>query len=141
MDIKLHRAHRIGRFINGKTRPIVAKFVYYPDRERVRKASQVLRDTDSVYAVSQQYPKEVQERRRALVPIMKQARLNGSEAYIYALLTNFILINNYTEVRQFHPNLRRQEFQDPQPVLHRELLRVLLDIHTGSRPCGFRHRR
>ena len=80
MDIKLHRAHRIGRFINGKTRPIVAKFVYYP--ERVRKASQVLRDTDSVYAVSQQYPKEVKESRRALVPIMKQARLNGSEAYI-----------------------------------------------------------
>ena len=82
MNIKLHRAHRIGRYANGKTRPKVAKFAYYPDRERARKAAQVLRDTDSVYAVSQQYPKEVQERRRALVPIMKQARLNGSEAYI-----------------------------------------------------------
>ena len=82
LNIKLHRAHRIGRYANGKTRPIVAKFAYYPDRERARKAGQVLRDTVSVYAVSQQYPKEVQERRRALVPIMKQARLNGSEAYI-----------------------------------------------------------
>ncbi|MCG8113229.1 MAG: hypothetical protein N0E59_20955, partial [Candidatus Thiodiazotropha taylori] len=81
-DIKLHRAHRIGRYINGKTRPIVAKFAYYPDRERVRKASSVLRDTESVYGVGQQYPKEVQERRRALVPIMKQARLNGRDAYI-----------------------------------------------------------
>ena len=48
----------------------------------MRKYAQVLRDAGSAYAVSQQYPKEVQERRRALVPIMKQARLNGSEAYL-----------------------------------------------------------
>lgn len=33
MNIKLHRAHWIGRYVNGKTRPIVAKFAYYPDRE------------------------------------------------------------------------------------------------------------
>ena len=81
-DIKLQRVDRIGRFNNGKIRPIVAKFVYYPDRECVRKAGTVLRDSNSVYWVSQQYPKEVQDRRRALVPIIKLARLNGCDAYI-----------------------------------------------------------
>ena len=81
-DMRLQRAHRIGRFINGKTRPIVAKFVLYPDRERVRKASSVLREANSKYGVSQQFPKEIQDRRKALVPIMKQARNEGKDAYI-----------------------------------------------------------
>ncbi|KAH3863997.1 hypothetical protein DPMN_027007 [Dreissena polymorpha] len=36
-EIKLHRAHRIGRYQPNKVRPIVAKFAYYPDKERVRK--------------------------------------------------------------------------------------------------------
>ena len=36
-DIKLHRAHRMGRYTPTKVRPIVAKFAYYPDRELVRK--------------------------------------------------------------------------------------------------------
>ena len=81
-DMRLHRAHRIGRFINGKTRPIVAQFVLYPDRERVRKAGSVLREANSKYGVSQRFPKEIQDRRKALVPIMKQARNEGKDAYI-----------------------------------------------------------
>ena len=81
-DMSVHRAHRIGRFTNGKTRPIVAKFVLYPDRERVRKAGSVLREANSKYGVSQQFPKQIQDRRKALVPIMKQARNEGKDAYI-----------------------------------------------------------
>ena len=79
-EIKLHRAHRIGKFDRTKTRPIVAKFTYYPDREKVREAAPKLRG--SKYGVSQQFPKEIQDKRRALVPIMKQAREEGKEAYI-----------------------------------------------------------
>lgn len=79
-DIKLHRAHRIGKFEPTKTRPIVVKFAYYPDRERVRKSASKLRGTQ--YGVSQQFPKEIMETRRKLVPIMKQARQEGKDAYI-----------------------------------------------------------
>ena len=43
-EIKLHRTHRIGRYYNGKTRPIVTKFAYYPDRERVRKSGAMLKE-------------------------------------------------------------------------------------------------
>ena len=60
----------------------MAKFVLYPDRERVRKAGSVLREANSKYGVSQQFPKEIQDRRKALVPIMKQARNEGKDAYI-----------------------------------------------------------
>ena len=45
-DIKLHRAHRKGTFKRGNTRPIVAKFTNYPDREKVRKAAKNLKGTE-----------------------------------------------------------------------------------------------
>lgn len=79
-EIKLHRAHRMGQYSTNKLRPIVAKFTYFPDREKVRKAANVLGGTK--FGVSQQFPKEVQEKRRTLVPIMKKAKADGKEAYI-----------------------------------------------------------
>ncbi|XP_053395796.1 uncharacterized protein LOC128555965 [Mercenaria mercenaria] len=79
INIKLHRAHRIGKFDNSKTRPVVAKFAYYPDRERVKlRASKLERP----YGISQQFPAEVMSTRRRLVPIMLEARKQGKEAYI-----------------------------------------------------------
>lgn len=79
-EIKLHRAHRIGTYDGTKTRPIVAKFAYYPDRERVRKAGKELKG--SMYGVSEQFPPEIMETRRQLIPELKKARKEGKEAYI-----------------------------------------------------------
>jgi len=61
-------------------RPIVAKFAYYPDKERVRRESKELKGTP--FGISEQYPQEVMEARRRLVPIMKKARSEGKEAYL-----------------------------------------------------------
>ena len=55
-DIKLHRAHRIGRFNKNKTRPIVAKFAYYPDRERVRRSADQLARSEGIV---KQFPHEI----------------------------------------------------------------------------------
>lgn len=79
-EIKLHRAHRMGKYDPTRIRPIVAKFAYYPDRERVRKNASKLRDTN--FGISQQFPKSIMEKRKKLVPIMKAARQNGQDAYI-----------------------------------------------------------
>ena len=68
IHIKLHGAHRMGRFNPTKVRPIVAKFA---DRERVRKSAGKLKNTS--YGISQQFPKEIMDKRRKLVPIMKDA--------------------------------------------------------------------
>lgn len=38
-SVELHRVHRIGRRVHEKTRPIIAKFVQFKDRELVRKAA------------------------------------------------------------------------------------------------------
>jgi hypothetical protein len=37
--IGFHRVHRMGRFVAGRRRPIVAKFVHYQDKEKVRLAA------------------------------------------------------------------------------------------------------
>lgn len=81
-DIKIHRAHRVGAYRADRVRPIVAKFAYFPDREKVRRASKELKGTH--YGISEQFPKEVMDTRRKLMPILKQARDEGKDAYLVA---------------------------------------------------------
>jgi chromosome segregation ATPase len=68
-DIKLDRAHRVGAFRRGSNRPVVAKFNYYKDRERVRKETKNLKGTN--FGVSEQYPKTIQDRRKILLQVKK----------------------------------------------------------------------
>lgn len=79
-DKKIQRAHRVGRYNASKVRPIVAKFAFFPDRERVRKAASNLRGKP--FGISEQFPREIMETRRKLVPIMKKARDDGKEAIL-----------------------------------------------------------
>ncbi|XP_052280800.1 uncharacterized protein LOC127878317 [Dreissena polymorpha] len=78
--IKIHRAHRVGAFRQDKARPIVAKFAFFPDKERVRKAANQLKGTP--FGIAEQYPPEIMEKLRKLVPIMRAAQSEGKEAYI-----------------------------------------------------------
>ncbi|XP_053400069.1 uncharacterized protein LOC123559158 isoform X1 [Mercenaria mercenaria] len=78
--IKVESAQRIGRYDLRKTRPILGKFESYEDKESVRKSAPNLKGTD--FGVSPQYPKEILEKRRSLVPIMKEAKSKGRKAYI-----------------------------------------------------------
>ena len=80
-DIKIDRAHRLGAPKHGKVRPNVAKFNFFQDKELIkRKASKKLQN--SRFSVGDQFPKEVQQRRRLLVPVMKQAQKNGHLAIL-----------------------------------------------------------
>ena len=56
------------------------KFVMFPDRERVRKSSKKLKG--SHFGISEQFPKEMVEARRKLIPELKKARAGNKEAYI-----------------------------------------------------------
>ena len=38
-EIKRHRFHRMGRLNPSKIRPIIAKFPFFPEREKVRKSA------------------------------------------------------------------------------------------------------
>ncbi|XP_060597999.1 uncharacterized protein LOC132751777 [Ruditapes philippinarum] len=87
--IRLQRAHRVGPFKAGKSRPIVAKFTEFHDREKVRRAAKELKGSN--FGISEQFPKEIVEQRRKLIPIMLQARKDGKEAY---LKVDKLYINN-----------------------------------------------
>ncbi|KAK3102973.1 hypothetical protein FSP39_015426 [Pinctada imbricata] len=84
MDIELdptkfHRVHRMGRGGNGKTRPIVAKFVLYKEKELVRKAA-ATKLRGKPYGIGEQYPREINDRRKELYPHYKRAKQQGLKA-------------------------------------------------------------
>jgi hypothetical protein len=78
-SITLQRAHRIGKYNSNKIRPVVAKFAFDPEKELIRANASKL---SKPYGSGQQYPKEVVNTRRHLVPIMLEARSQGKEAFI-----------------------------------------------------------
>ncbi|KAH3778796.1 hypothetical protein DPMN_180267 [Dreissena polymorpha] len=94
-DIKLDRVHRIGPYSNSKTRPIVAKFHDYNDRERVRKQAYV----DAIktelsrrkMGVGIQRPQLYREARQALFPHSKEAEAQHERVRIVG---NKMFVNN-----------------------------------------------
>ncbi|CAB4046058.1 Hypothetical predicted protein, partial [Paramuricea clavata] len=65
--IKLDRSHRMGKKQRGKTRAIVAKFNYFPDKVRVLANAKKLKDTG--IAISE----EIVNIRKKLMPVFKKA--------------------------------------------------------------------
>ena len=75
--MEFDRVHRLGRHDPYKTypRPIIAKFERYRDKEYVRQAApDALFNTD--YGVREQFPQEIEEKRKLLYPVAKTARQN-----------------------------------------------------------------
>jgi hypothetical protein len=74
-------AHRIGRYVPGKIRPIVARLE--PDSKMTLK--RVLKYTklkETPYNVSDQYPQEVKDKRKTLIPDLVKARNEGKTAFL-----------------------------------------------------------
>ena len=61
-ELQRRRVHRLGKPASGKTRPIIARFLRYQDREMVLRALFHLRDPE--FKVLEDYPQEIIERRR-----------------------------------------------------------------------------
>lgn len=76
--IELQRVHRLGKPISGKTRPIIARFLRYQDREMVLRASFHLQDSE--VKVLEDYPQEIIERRRKQIKKLKEAKKSGMKA-------------------------------------------------------------
>ena len=76
-NIVFDRVHRIGRpsfdqnIGRNKPRPIVAKFEKYTDREFIRKEGIELNKLRKGFSVREQYPPEIEDRRRILYPAMR----------------------------------------------------------------------
>ena len=62
------------------SRPLVAKFNLYKERELVRKQWPKLKET--IYYANEQFPKQVVEKRKKLYPRVKKAKETGKTAWV-----------------------------------------------------------
>lgn len=79
--VKIDRAHRVGSYTSGKTRPIVAKFNFYQDKMQIKRNVHEKRESTGI-RVSDQYPKAIQERRKTLIPELIRAKNDGKNAVL-----------------------------------------------------------
>ena len=77
--VSIERAHRIGRRAGGRTRAIIARFLDYNDREAARRAR---KNFPSGITVAEDFPVEVRQARKRLIPEMLEAKRTGHEAWI-----------------------------------------------------------
>ena len=114
-NIEIERAHRVGPRRQGKSRPIVAKFLRFKQKEAIKNAApRALRGTK--FGVNEQFPKEIAERRRQLIPIMKEHKSKGLKATLafdklHTDSATFIVKENSVkriDKRQQHQSPRQQ---------------------------------
>lgn len=80
--IQIDVAHRVGRFVRGKNRPVVARFMNTSSKMRVKSALRNIDLRQTPFNVSEQYPNSVLNRRKELIDVMKMARRDGNRAVL-----------------------------------------------------------
>ena len=76
-DIKFVRVHRLGGK-TGRSRPIIARFHFYPDRDYIWRNRHLLRNTPTV--VKEDLPEPMRKAQDKLFPVYKRAKFDGSKA-------------------------------------------------------------
>ena len=80
-DIEFQRVHRMGkpRMDGNGSRTIIARFLRFPDKEKVFKCGRKLKGTD--YKMFEDIPKQLHELRKQQMDKLKQARKDGKRAF------------------------------------------------------------
>lgn len=82
-EIPMANVHRIGkrdRRLAARPRSIIVKFIHYNDLTKIKKCAKKLQGTH--YGINEQYPPEIEERRKKLYPIAKSARKDRQKAVL-----------------------------------------------------------
>ena len=80
-EIVFHRVHRLGRPRQGvNSRPIIAKFLLYKDKDLVLKNARKLKDTG--FSVSEDFCEATREKRKMLLPHLKRAKAAKQRAFL-----------------------------------------------------------
>lgn len=78
-EISIERAHRIGKpRSDGRPRPIIAKFSFFKEKDYVLSKAPILAGTN--FGVSPDFPKEIVDNRKSLLPHLRAARKRGCAA-------------------------------------------------------------
>ena len=71
-SIKFTRVHRLGKATSGKTRPIIARFHYFPDRDLIWNSKRHLKGSSVI--VREDFPEAIDKDRQKLLPYYLAAR-------------------------------------------------------------------
>ena len=80
--VHIDRAHRSGAFKSDKPRAIIVKFKDTDSKMLVKTAARQFDLKQTPFGVFDQYPPEVQEKRKSLIPIMLKARDERKKAVL-----------------------------------------------------------
>ena len=106
-NIAFDRVHRLGarRRYSDKPRPIVAKFERFTDRETIRKAGMVLNNRpNSTYRVREQFPKEIEDRRKVLYSALYRLKSNPQNRI--SLVRDKLYVNGQLYIPENDPEFR-----------------------------------
>ncbi len=81
-DIKIMRCHKLGKPKKESVRTIICHFLYFGDREKVRKRGFELKNSN--IRMSEDFPKNIVAQRNVLAPIMFEARKQKLKAFLVA---------------------------------------------------------
>ncbi|XP_069125614.1 uncharacterized protein [Argopecten irradians] len=95
-EIVFQVVHRLGKRADGKPRSIVAKFVNRKDRDRVLNAASTKLASKRQFSINEHFPPEINERRRVLYPVFKEAKRNNRQVRLKA-------DKLFIDGQQYHP--------------------------------------
>ena len=91
--IEFQRVHRLGKPNPQKSRPIIARFLRYSDRELVmEQARKHLKDSETLH-VFDDIPKELYDLRKEQIKKLKEARQRGHTAYFSKAHPDKLFVN------------------------------------------------
>ena len=94
-NIRFHAVHRVGREIEGRCRPIIARFISREDRDVVWKNRSRIKNSDNhtnAY-ITEDYARAIQEEGKVLIKAMMKAR-EEQGLHDAKVIGRFLLINN-----------------------------------------------
>lgn len=111
--IQFDKVVRLGnasqRSPDDRPRPIMARFERFTTREKVKRAGAILNKAQKKYKIYEHFPREIEERRKALYPI---ARYYGDMGHKVNLVRDRLYINN----KLYNPdNGRLEQNTAPRP--------------------------
>ncbi|XP_052813593.1 uncharacterized protein LOC128240772 isoform X3 [Mya arenaria] len=151
-NIRFDRVHRSGGPSRlGKPRPIIAKFERFSDRESVREAGVRLNMKKSGFYINEQFPPEMEERRRELYGVMRRYKADPLVADKCKLVRDKLYVGNkvydpvtstlifpkpkYSRSQQYQPPARSFVHERPRTgnIQTLESHPVRLDFSTPNR--------
>ena len=99
-NIRFVRCHRMGKYMEGKARPIIMRFYNFDERQSVWFSCNKLKGKP--YNMSEDYPRDIVFRRRYLYPIFKLAKDSGEYQSVYLKLDELYINNQRYTVNNLH---------------------------------------